>query len=56
MKKLIVQCTNCVRYFNNVTKIECFNAFEFESYMDVYEGKSKTRIKMYDIVGFEISE
>ena len=57
MNKVIVQYDDKVRYFGNVTKIQCFLACDmFENYIDIYQGEKKTRIKQYEIHGFEVKE
>lgn len=53
--KVIVQLDNVVKYFDDVTKVETFLAFDmFENEIKIYQGKKKTVFKQYQINGFEV--
>nr|DAI90261.1 MAG TPA: hypothetical protein [Caudoviricetes sp.] len=57
MKKVIVQYDDKVRFFNNVTKVQCFLACDmFENTIKIFQGKKVTTIKQYEIIGFEVVE
>ena len=52
---VIVQCENVVKYFKNVTKVETFLACDmFENEIVIYQGKKKTTLKQFEIIGFEV--
>lgn len=57
MKKVVVQCDDAVRCYDNVTKVQFFGAGDFfKSYFAIFQGKEKTVIMMTEIIGFEIKE
>lgn len=58
MKTVIVQYDDKVKTFKNVTKIQCFLAFDmFENTIKIIQkNKKETIIKQYEINGFEVEE
>ena len=57
MKKVVVQFDEQVKFFNNVTKVQCFCAGDFfDAHLDIYEGEKKTVVELYKINGFEVKE
>lgn len=55
MNKVVVQYEDEVKFFDNVTKVQCFLAFDiFENYIEIYQGEKKTRINHTEINGFEV--
>lgn len=55
MKRVVIQYDDKVKFFENVTKVQCFCGLDIsESHLDIWQGKKKTVIKMFDVIGFEI--
>lgn len=50
MKKVVVQYDDTVKFFENVTKVQCF----CNEHLDIFQGKKKTVLKMGEIKGFEV--
>lgn len=57
MKKVVIQCDDVVKYFDNVTKVECFLAFDtFNNEIKIYQNNKVTTFKQYEINGLEIKD
>lgn len=56
MKKVVVQCEDVVKFFENVTKVQYFGGLDLlDGYLDIWQGEKKTIIKQVDMIGFEVS-
>lgn len=57
MRKVVVQYDEVVKFFKNVTKVQCFCGEDFFcARLIIYQGENKTTIKMHEINGFEVVE
>ena len=55
--KVVVQCDDVVKFFEGVTKVQTFLHFDmFENEIIIHQGKKKTKLKQWEINGFEVKE
>ena len=55
MNKLIIQFDDKVEAYENVTKIKCLCAFDvFKNNLEIHQGNKKTKIKLFDVIDYEI--
>ena len=57
MNKLIIQFDDRLETYENVTKIKCLCAFDvFKNYLEIHQGNKKTKIKLFDVIDYEIRQ
>ena len=55
MNKMVVQCEEVVKIFENVTKVQYFGGLDLlDGHLDIWQGEKKTVIKQLDMLGFEV--
>ena len=55
MNKVVVQCEEVVKIFENVTKVQYFGGLDLlDGHLDIWQGEKKTVIKQLDMLGFEV--
>lgn len=55
--KVTVQMDDVVKFFENVTKVETFLAFDmFKNKIVIHQGKKKTTFKQCEVIGYEVKE
>lgn len=53
--RVVVQMDSVVKFFDKVTKVESFLACDmFENTIVIHQGKKKTTLKQWEIIGFEV--
>lgn len=55
MKTVIIHYDDKDEIFENTTKVKgCFGGDIFSSYLVIFQGNKKTKVKMYNVDGFEV--